>query len=335
MLKFRLFPFALAGLLTAPLWAQRVEVIPADPIVLPGVSDSNSPVHWWRGEFHVTQSHAMPIVSIGAGLEGPLKTRAVLFHSYEHMPLWIESTWVDADGTVYAWYHHEEGACGTLASPKIGALVSRDGGRTYEDLGIVLETGYPPDCSSANGYFAGGHGDFTVLLDSRKEYFYFYFSNYSGPEASQGVAVARLAFADRDSPAGRVEKFYNGEWGEPGLGGEVTPIFPVRAAWSRPDADAFWGPSLHWNTHLNQYVMLLNRACCEPGWPAEGIYISFNPDLGNPNGWTPPAKIPGLYSVGWYPQVIGLGPDASDKVAGRVARFFMGSDSEYEIVFGW
>ena len=48
--------------------------------------------------------------------------------------------------------------------------------------------------------------------------------------------------------------------GKPGLGGFVTPIFPATVAWERADCDAFWGPSVHWNSYLQQYVMLLNRA---------------------------------------------------------------------------
>jgi hypothetical protein len=36
-------------------------------------------------------------------------------------PLWIEATWIDADGTLFAWHHHEPGAVcadGNLTSPK-------------------------------------------------------------------------------------------------------------------------------------------------------------------------------------------------------------------------
>jgi hypothetical protein len=40
------------------------------------------------------------------------------------------------------------------------------------------------------------------------------------------------------------------------------PIFPVLEPWHDEDSvvDAFWGSVGHWNTFLNQYVMLLNRA---------------------------------------------------------------------------
>jgi hypothetical protein len=196
-----------------------------------------------------------------------------------------------------------------------------------------MESAYWPDCSAQNGYFAGGNGDFTVLLDSSRQYFYFYFTNYSGPLYSQGVAVARMAFADRANPSGKVWKFFRGDWREPGLFGRDTAILPAFDSWSSASTDSFWGPSLHWNTSLNQYVMLLNRSCCEPGFPSEGTYISFNPDLGDPNGWTPPEKILDADQSGWYPQVIGVEPEATDKVAGGNARLFIKGESYWEIVF--
>jgi hypothetical protein len=314
--------------------AQRAELRPAFTITLPGTSDSNSPVHWHDGRFMVYQSYALPLVSTGARQLDTLRARPVLLNTYAHYPLWIESTWMDDDGTLYAWYHHESWVCNPLAEPSIGALISHDGGYSFQDLGIILKSGYPRDCSARNGFFAGGHGDFTVLVDQWREHFYFYFTNYSGPPESQGIAVARMAFADRGRPAGRVWKFNQGSWSEPGLAGRVTALMPARVSWSRVETDSFWGPSLHWNTYLNQFVMLLNRACCTPGWPQEGIYVSFNTDLSNPTRWSEPVKILEGDQATWYPQVIGLRPH-TDKTAGRVARFYMSGESRFEIVFGF
>jgi hypothetical protein len=90
-------------------------------------------------------------------------------------------------------------------------------------------------------------------------------------------------------------------WTTGALGGCVTPVFPVKTDWHRKDADAFWGPSVHWNTHLKQYVILLNRAK-DPDWTQEGIYVAFNRDVANPTAWTAPKKIlGGLRPDEWYP----------------------------------
>jgi hypothetical protein len=57
----------------------------------------------------------------------------------------------------------------------------------------------------------------------------------------------------------------------------------------------------------------------------EGVYVSFNPNLGVPAGRTPPAKILDAAEPEkskWYPQVIGLDPSnrETDKLAGKTAR---------------
>ncbi len=250
-------------------------------------------------------------------------------------PVWIEATWMDPCGTLFAWYHRERiGICGAgnyLDIPEIGALVSDDGGFTFRDLGVVLSSGDALNCSAQNGYFAGGHGDFSVILSADGKYFYFLFGNYGGPEERQGVAAARMAFEDRAAPAGAVWKYADGEWNEPGNGGRVTPFLPVAAGWSRPDPDAFWGPSVHWNTHIGAYVILLNRASGFPGWTQEGIYASFSKDISNPHAWSAPVKI--LAGGAWYPQVLGLNAGETDKSAGQVSRLDVCGTSEWELVF--
>ena len=296
---------------------QTIEIRPASVVTLPGPTDSNSPGHWWNGSFVLFNAMGVPYRTHGSDQFSLSNSTAVLFGANQPEPLWIEATWIDDDGTLFAWYHHEPpGLCPGeyLTAPKIGAMVSYDNGVTFQDLGFVLVSGDALDCSSQNGYFAGGNGDFTVIADATRGYFYFLFSNYGGDVTSQGVAVARMAFQDRFNPSGTVLKYYNGSFTEPGLGGRVSPTFPATVSWSQPAADAFWGPSVHWNTALNQYVMLLNHSCCAPDWPQEGIYLSMNPDLSDPSGWTTPVRVLNAYQ--WYPQVLGEDPGGTDKTAG-------------------
>lgn len=103
------------------------------------------------------------------------------------------------------------------------------------------------------------------------------------------------------------------------------------AGWGAPDTDAFWGASVHWNTYLNQWVMLMNHSCCTPGWPQEGIYISFATDITQPGAWTVPQKV--LDGGPWYPQVMGMNEGENDKEAGERVRLFVGASSEWELVF--
>ena len=262
------------------------------------------------------------------------RVRAARFYSYASAPLWIEATWKAKDGTLYAWYHREiflNCEERSLSMPVIGALRSFNDGLTFEDFGTVLSPGVEPSCEYRNGYFGGGHGDFSVVADRQGEYLYFFYSNYSGNAGDQGVAVARMSVEERNAPQGAVWKYFSGKWEEAGVGGVETPVFAAQVSWAEEGTDAFWGPGVHWNTYLGRYVMLLNRACCEPGWPQEGIYISYALDLAQPESWSVPQKI--FEKGGWYPSALGLEEGGTDKEAGQRARFFMGSDSNWMLVF--
>jgi hypothetical protein len=323
----------LAVIFVASGWCQSISIVPAPVVTLPSPTDSNSPGHWWQGKFALFNAMGEPYRSEGPDQFNLGDPELVTIISAEPKSMWIESTWTDEDGTLFGWYHHEPaGLCAenSLTAPKIGALVSYDNGITFQDLGFVLESGDPIDCTSRNGYFAGGNGDFTVVLDNDRKYFYFLYSNYGGDVTTQGVAVARMKFQDRFNPTGTVQKYFNEDFTEPGIGGRVSPIYPAKVGWVQADTDAFWGPSVHWNTALKKWVMLLNHSCCSPGWPQEGIYLSTNADISNAGGWSAPVRV--LNAYGWYPQVIGEGPGETDKLVGAVSRLYVGGWSWAELI---
>jgi hypothetical protein len=323
-----LFSFALRG--------QVARLIPAPLLRWPGIADSNSPSHWSEGKLIVFNSDGMPIRTEGPNLNSLGRARAVRLYSYANAPLWIEATYKAPSGTLYAWYHHEvflNCPGNPVSAPFIGALRSDDDGKTFFDLGPVLASDAEPDCATPNRYFAGGVGDFSAIADRQALYIYFFFSHYGGETSEQGIATARIAISDLDSPEGQVFKYFEGEWSEPGLGGRQTPIFPAIESWHSENPQAFWGPSIHWNTTLNQYVMLMNFSCCTPDWPAAGIFYTSAPDLSHPELWHSPSLL--LQRGGWYPLTMGLGPDGTDKHAGGLARFFLGGESNFWIRFDW
>src|SRR5262245_41527790 len=312
-----------------------IELREASPVNLPGgidgsgrvlSIDSNSPAEWdAAGNLFVFTSSQHPYRSSGSSLfdlAWPAQPVTILPRADVRGGQWIEATYRADDGALYGWYHNEPPSlCGNsrVTAPRIGALVSRDEGVTWEDLGVILEA--PPgslNCDTKNFYFAGGNGDFSVILDQSGQYFYFFISTYYRQFDEQGVAVARMSFEDRDDPAGKVWKWHDGGWNEPGLGGHVTTTFPALIDWHRENANAFWGASIHFNTYLGTYVMLLNHAV-DRNWSQEGVYISFNSDLEDPLGWSAPQRLP-IYQqlgqpLGWYPQVIGIDGGETDKLA--------------------
>lgn len=332
----------------------RAELIPtAVSVVLPGRVDSNSPAVWrlegGQLSLHVTTSiDGRPSVSAGPNLVRLGQARSIDLDPWPGGGVWMEAIVPDVDGTWYGYFHNEipSPRCEDQSkmAPRIGAARSYDAGQTWEYLGIVLEA--PPEtvnCESTNTYFVGGVGDFSVQLSPDEQDLYFFYSAYPRRGERQGIAVARLLWADRDDPVGKMTVWRDTVW-QPAR--QVTvdtevqtryplgfPIFPTADPFHGPSdtVDAFWGPSVHWNTYLQQYVMLMNHAQDE-SFGQEGIYVSFSPVLDDPHAWTPPARL--LPGGRWYPQVLGLDPETgTDRSAGEYARFFMAGRSDYLIRF--
>jgi len=340
----------------------RATLIPALPMTLPGNVDSNSPLVWdlengQRRLFVLTSHSGQPSVASGTSLERLGATTQVTLLPHPGYGVWMEAIVTDDVETWYGFYHNEwpATACGRddRFVPRIGAAKSTDRGRSWQNLGTILQAAQSTTaCESTNGYLIGGVGDLSVMLDRDKNYLYLFYSQYQRQREAQGVAVARLLWADRDRPTGRVEIWRNGifepeagrlalspllpgamrrrlEWTYPA----ATPLVATSQAWHDTDGkvDAFWGPSVHWNTAIEQYVMLLNRAKDE-NYGQEGIYVSFAPSLDNPELWSAPQKL--LLGGKWYPQVVGSTPGTgTDKLAGASARFFMSGRSDWMINF--
>jgi hypothetical protein len=326
----------------------------ADPLTLPGAVDSNSPVVWdlydGRPELYVVTSIAgRPSRANGGEISQLGDPEPVEIEPWPTGGNWMEAVIRDSVGTWYGFYHNENNAemCEQQpwkTYPRIGAARSTDQGATWTDLGIILEAA--PEtfaCDTSNEYFVGGVGDFSALLDADQRDVYIYFSQYGREKEDQGVAVARVAWADLDDPVGKVTIWNDGVWLPPmsfeDESGQVhweyphaTAIQPTTKPWhTGQEGNAFWGPSIHWNDSLQQYVMLLNRTVGD-SFGQEGVYVAFNPRLDEPMGWSTPYKI--VDGGGWYPQVVGLEEaHGTDAWASRIARFFMSGRSESLIEF--
>ena len=349
-----------AGLLHAQASGQPyATLVPMGTLEFINETDSNSPVVWDYVQgvptVHVLNSVAgQTQLSVGRTLSRLMDLQHVSFSTAAPPGgVWFETVIPAVDGTWYGYYHNELGGelCPNSGKvmPRIGAARSRDRGRTWEDLGAVLSVpSVTANCATRNHYFVGGIGDLSALLDADSQFLYMYYSQYVEQDGLTGVSVARLAWADRDAPAGRFEVWQRGawlpatevEWRDASTGETIfrdweypfaTPIHAAVDRWDNAsrDVDVWWGPAVHWNTHLQSHVMLLNRAVANDFKPG-GIYVSFNPRLGDPAGWSEPVKL--LDGGKWYPQVVGIGR-GTDKVAGETARFYMGGRSEYTIVF--
>lgn len=365
ILALALAPAVLAG--STEQFASTAAAVPravlasAPPLLLPGTVDSNSPIVWdledgQRRMFALTSHSGRPSIASGSSIDRLGAAAEVSLLPHPGHGVWMEAVVSDEVETWYGFYHNEwpAEACGRSDRfvPRIGAARSTDRGRSWENLGIVMQA--TPDttaCNSPNRYIIGGVGDLSVMLDADEKYLYLFYSQYQKQRDAQGVAVARMLWADRDRPAGRLSIWREDVWDRnagrrefiavPGMMRRkiewsypaATPLVSAMLAWHDADdrVDAFWGPAVHWNTALEQYVMLLNRAKDE-NYTQEGIYVSFAPRLDDPSLWSAPQKL--LTGGKWYPQVVGSSPGTgTDKLAGASARFFMSGRSDWLITF--
>lgn len=322
-----------------------VELVPAPPLKLHPPTqrrtDANSPLLRHGGNtlafvsHYLPRGHSLRCAGRGPWPAGPFEPVRLIDDPAPAVGKWIQSVWPAADGSLYGWYHAEEAVAGPPPSflPHIGALRSIDDGRSWHLLGTLLRRPLAEaDSRYANGFLAGGYGDFCVVPDRAGQWFYLHYSCYVADERRQGVSVARYPVAARDRPAA-LELWCDGRWQAQAAAGEASPILPVARGWRHRDPDAYWGSALHYNRALGRYVMLLNRTA---GGNADivqrGVYIAFNADLADPAGWSAPQQI--VADGSWYPQAIGEGADESDTLCGAEPRFFMSGFSAWRLRFG-
>ena len=344
-----------------PSVAPTANLLRTPSIELTGEVDSNSPVVRMivDGEptFVVfTSWGGTPHRASGPSLAELSPATPVTLSGMPDGGIWIEAVITADDGTLYGFYHNERAParCRSMSrtAPRIGAMRSTDAGVTWTNLGILIQaSSLTFDCDTLNTYIVGGVGDFSATLDS--EFRLCLSVPLAVPEhrpRSKALRAARFLWSDRDAPVGKTQIWANGLWmlARPRAGDllfsgsdergviwgmpQPTPIFPTLEPFhdGDPRVDAFWGPSIHWNTYLERYVMLVNKAKDE-SFGEEGSYISYNAELLDPMGWSPPVRI--MKGGTWYPQVVGLEDDGGDASAGQVARFFSGGRSDYLLYF--
>lgn len=301
-----------------------------------------------------------------------------------HGAVWFETVYQDkkdqSGKTLYALYHNEnypitlpydpktkegytnsklwpQGLTG-LESPaavcRIGIMKSIDGGKSWENKGIILEDLDPRMIlkpHNTSNTFAGGVGDPSAIASGN--YLYVFYGEYGYPgvynpstydptkeAAGQCISIARIALKDLDNPVGKAKRWdgssfsiAHNSYGKPVKNLQI-PLTEKGGPASSPTGGFHWGPSVSWNTYLNCWVMLMGRVEGK-SWVGDKIYISFNPnrDLGSGNNsqeWSKPELLfqkPGY--ILWYPslQPLDTEEDIKEKYTstrlGKRARFFV------------
>ena len=112
---------------------------------------------------------------------------------------------------------------------EIHLATSTDKGLTWTYEGPIITDNLPGTPRRSNADFAGpihsgGDGDHLIYVDERGGYIYIFTDHYTwGGAQFLRHCVARCAMADKMA-AGKWQKFYNGSWSEPGLGGKASYV---------------------------------------------------------------------------------------------------------------
>ncbi len=299
-----------------------------------------------------------------------------------HGAVWFETLYKDpgdaSEKTLYALYHNEnypstlpyDSATGKgykdvnwpqglkgddtkTAVCRIGIMKSVDGGKSWQNKGIILEDNQPrlilrPHNTGIN--FAGGVGDPSAIANGK--YLYIFYGEYGYPGKydpgsydpsvewqGQCISIARILLSDLEAPVLKARRWdgkgFNASYDS--IGAPVTsiqiPLADGGGPASSPTAKYYWGPSVSWNTWLKCWVMLMAKAE-GPSWKGNSIYISFNKNKDFDKGmsaqeWSTPKLL--LKKEGhtlWYPslQPVNNSSDQSNKytslLLGQKARLF-------------
>jgi hypothetical protein len=223
------------------------------------------------------------------------------YPNYSYMgggPIYQVPAGMPGAGNLLTVYHAERNTTGQGGFYSLlGLARSTDGGRSWSDLGEIIEANQPYR-PGLRGYDLGIS---QLVVDPTQKYFYVYFPDWiangtTTPSTVTVMSVARVsirdllraAFAATPTPLPQFRKYYRGRWDQPGINGLSTDREPG----SYP-GDA----SVSYDSYLQRYVVIADDT--------NAISYGESPDGVN---WTPrivifskPARV--------YARGIGTGAD--------------------------
>jgi hypothetical protein len=187
-------------------------------------------------------------------------------------------------------YHAEKGGKGKSFYSMLGMAIATDAeGRNFKDLGVIVRPNIPSGLAEVGG------GSFAIA----DGYLNVYFKDWLADGSTAEVAVARAPLAQvvSNALAGQstaFNKYYNGGWSEPAIGGKASYLEAYNFANS-------W-LSVSYNDYLKQYMMVSSQ------WSGDGgdLYLATSTNGLNWSARQPLAVDPGEQ---FYPTIVGTGAD--------------------------
>jgi hypothetical protein len=145
---------------------------------------------------------------------------------------WLMGLWVDpADGKFYSIAYTEYNFLNEWDSEakerRMGLATSANQGKTWTYQGDIITQDKSTPPPAGQQYY--GAGDLNLFIPGDGYAYVYYKKGYYSlstlHRTAQDICVARCLLSNKLAP-GQWEKFYNGTWTEPGIGGHETIIIP-------------------------------------------------------------------------------------------------------------
>ncbi|MGN6127225.1 MAG: discoidin domain-containing protein [Humibacter sp.] len=152
----------------------------------------------------------------------------------------LTQLWVDPDtGDWYGVVHNEftpQPFGDGLHYDALDYAVSHDQGKTWTIVGHAITSPYSTTRGDTGAFpqqtYYYGDGDPRLYVDTASGYFYVYYGsrvvNKSGSWVAFYEHVARAPIADKMA-TGSWQKYYDGTWSQPGVGGKESNLVPISA----------------------------------------------------------------------------------------------------------
>jgi hypothetical protein len=295
-----------------------------------------------------------------------------------HGAVWFETIYQDKKDktgkTLFALYHNEnypdtypyrsknkkgyinknwpQGLTGEktpAAVCRIGIMKSVNGGKSWNNKGIILEDNQPrmilkPHNNAVT--FAGGVGDPSSIVSGNYLYIFYGEYGYAGKYDSltydsnkeyhgQCISIARIAVADLESPVGKAYRWNGKEYltAYDGIGKPIPSLqIPIKdggGAASKANTKFYWGPSVSWNNYLQAWVMLMAKSE-GTSWKGNSIYISFNNNKELNQSTSQQWSVPKLLltkqdQIIWYPSLQPVGDKGA--ISNKYTSLSMGKEA--------
>jgi len=165
-------------------------------------------------------------------------------------------TWVDPDtGDWYGLVHNEftpQPFGDGLHYDAIDYAVSTDQGKTWTIKGHAITSPYSTTRGDTTAFpnqtYDYGDGDQRLYVDYASGYFYVYYGSRIVPKGGVGGSTGGLAHVARAPISGKMgtgtwQKWYDGSWSQPGVGGLESNMEPVTSA----NPNGYTSPSQDYN----------------------------------------------------------------------------------------